>query len=99
MPGPPDAAPLAHASGMLEGSAAYAAQSGIGTPAPMHTSCDWLFGKPVAVNADANIGNGNVPRNSPMPPRKMYGCPPKPPPAPPKPAAPSPPPRPPKPPP
>ena len=66
---------------MLDGSAAYAAQSGTGTPSPMHTSCDWLFGNPVAVSADANIGSGKVPRNSPTPPRMMYGCAPMPPPA------------------
>src|SRR3954471_15659855 len=60
----------------------------------MQTSCVWLLGSPVAVSADANIGRGNVPRNSPMPPRTMYGCPPNPAPPAPNPVAASPPPRP-----
>src|SRR6476659_7506702 len=93
-----DAAPPAHCVGSVAAPVAYALKSGVGTAAPMQTSCDSVFDSPVALWALENTCVGASARNSPAPPRivvrgptlKPPNPPPKPPPNPPAPPRPPP---------
>src|SRR2546428_837358 len=60
-----------HCDGMVDGSCTYADQSGVGTAAPMHTSCSSAFDSPGAASAVLYSPVGVRLRKSPTPPRTM----------------------------
>src|SRR5438477_4342908 len=70
----------AHCPGILDGSEAYAAQSGIGTAAPMQTSSVSALESPGAPSAAPYSAVGVGLWKSPTPPRRIVGEPPSPPP-------------------
>src|SRR6266513_3717959 len=59
--------------GIVDGSARYAAQSGVGAADPTQVNSDCPLLSPVALSAVANNCGGAVPRNSPQPPRRVSG--------------------------
>src|SRR5512138_294296 len=68
--GVPDV-PSAQRSGTVDGSAAYAVQSGIGVAGPTHTICCAPDGRPVLSSAEPIIPELALLANSPIPPRRM----------------------------
>src|SRR5205814_8276665 len=75
----------AHCPGIVDGSEAYAAQSGIGTADPMQTSSVSALDSPGAPRAALYSAVGVGLWKSPTPPRRIVGPPPPPPPPPPAP--------------
>src|SRR3989441_12658235 len=70
----------AHCPGIVDGSEAYAAQSGIGTAAPMQTSSVSALESPGAPRAALYSAVGVGLWKSPTPPRRIVGPPSSPPP-------------------
>src|SRR5512144_1823909 len=66
--GPPATQP----SGIDDGSAAYAAQSGVGAPSPTQKNCDSELTRPVDDCANDASESGIGLRNSPPPPRTIH---------------------------
>ena len=60
-----------HCDGMADGSCRYADQSGVGTAAPIQTSCSSALDRPGAASAALYSPVGVRLRKSPTPPRTM----------------------------